>query len=81
MIEWLLIKEINMNGIIFWIEKKIKIIVQSIYIEIIDNQKCKGGSPNFNINLIFIIIKIKRELITMIKLTINEINNVNDAMS
>jgi len=70
-----------MNGIIFWIEKKIKIIVQFIYIEIIGSQKCKGGSPNFNINLIFIIIKIKKELINIIKLTISEINNINDAIA
>jgi len=70
-----------MNGMNFWIEKKIKIIVQFIYIEITGNQKCKGGSPHFNINLIFIIIKIKKELINIIKLIISEINNIKDAIA
>jgi len=44
---------------IFWIENKIKIIFQSMYMEIIGNQKWNGGSPNLRSNPIIIIKLIK----------------------
>jgi len=31
-IEWLMIGEIRIKGIMFWMENKIKIIIQSLYI-------------------------------------------------
>jgi len=49
-------REMKINGIIFWIERKIVITVQSIYVEIIGNQKCEEDSPSFNINFKVIII-------------------------
>jgi len=55
--EWYLANEINVNGIIFWMEKKI--IIQSIYREIMRNRKCIGGRPSFDVNLIIMIIEIK----------------------
>jgi hypothetical protein len=42
----LIFLKIIIKGIIFWIENKIKIIIQSIYIEIIGNQKWRGGMPS-----------------------------------
>jgi len=36
--EWYLVNEININGIIFWIEKKIIIIIQAIYKETIESK-------------------------------------------
>jgi len=60
-IEWLIISEIKINGIIFCREKKIKIIIQSIYIEIIANQKYDGGNPNLSISLKIIIIFVREE--------------------
>jgi hypothetical protein len=60
-IEWLIISEIKINGIIFCAEKKIMITIQSIYIEIIGNQKCNGDNPNLSISFKIIIIFIREE--------------------
>jgi len=58
--EWQKINEIKINGIIFLIENKIIIIVQSIYMEIIGNQKCREDNPSFSINFKIIIIYIMK---------------------
>jgi len=66
---------------IFLIEYKIKIIFQSMYMEIIGNQKWNGESPNLRSNPIIIIKLIKYKFWIKVYLDIRGINFKNEAIA